>query len=77
MAHTAPWTRVLLVVAIGGFLEGTGAHALDLARHGLGAYSSFAPRSRSSSARWSSSTPWSPSRCCTHARRASCSAPWR
>ncbi|QHC28047.1 hypothetical protein [Streptomyces sp. HF10] len=38
-----PWTRVLLVVAIGGFLEGTGAHALDLARHGLGAYSSFAP----------------------------------
>ncbi|MEW2273657.1 hypothetical protein [Streptomyces griseofuscus] len=38
-----PWARVILVVAIGGFLEGTGAHALDLARHGPYAYSSFAP----------------------------------
>ncbi|MEU3534752.1 hypothetical protein [Streptomyces murinus] len=38
-----PWARVILVVADGGFLEGTGAHALDLARHGPHAYSSFAP----------------------------------
>nr|WP_244320411.1 MULTISPECIES: hypothetical protein [Streptomyces] len=71
-----PWTRVLLVVAIGGFLEGTGAHALDLARHGLGAYSSFAPPLQVFFSALVVLAPWSPSCCCTHARRASCSAPW-
>ncbi|MFF5403184.1 hypothetical protein ACFY8K_14430 [Streptomyces misionensis] len=36
-----PWARVLLLVHAGGFLEGTGWHAADLARRGPHAYSSF------------------------------------
>ncbi|MFF8990288.1 hypothetical protein ACF09H_10145 [Streptomyces sp. NPDC014983] len=39
----SPWARGLLAVSIGGFLEGTASHAVDLVRHGLHAYSAFAP----------------------------------
>ena len=38
----SPWTRVLLLGYAAGFLEGTGWHAVDLARRGLHAYSSLA-----------------------------------
>ncbi|WP_369368224.1 hypothetical protein AB5L52_40615 [Streptomyces sp. CG4] len=37
------WARRTLVVYVGGFLEGTCAHGLDLARGGLHAYAAFAP----------------------------------
>ncbi|WP_369387313.1 hypothetical protein AB5J72_06565 [Streptomyces sp. CG1] len=38
-----PWARWTLVVYVGGFLEGTCSHVLDLVRGGLHAYAAFAP----------------------------------
>ncbi|KAA9156192.1 hypothetical protein FPZ12_028095 [Amycolatopsis acidicola] len=35
------WARWLLAVYLAGFLEGTGAHLLDLARSGLHAYDAY------------------------------------
>lgn len=37
------WVRWTLGVYVIGFLEGTGAHCLDLIRGGIHAYASFAP----------------------------------
>ncbi|MFF1924027.1 hypothetical protein ACFVW8_26070 [Streptomyces sp. NPDC058221] len=37
-----PWARWALALYLVGFLEGTGAHCLDLIRHGVHAYA-FAP----------------------------------
>ncbi|ANP52814.1 hypothetical protein J2Z21_000356 [Streptomyces griseochromogenes] len=38
-----PWARGALALYVIGFLEGAGAHALDLTRGGLHVYASFAP----------------------------------
>lgn len=37
------WVRVVLAVYLIGFVEGTGAHLLDLSTRGIHAYASFAP----------------------------------